>query len=153
MSVRPVSEIMAEMLSRYRKRPSLQDKWRFLAGLDERGYSDFFVYGPSFGIWQIKGELKNPYELVGAGAKVAPRRIDEDIREALGKGAPMPFGFLSPHPQLGDRAIVAAGVGRYQESTEELKSALPSRHHSAERELRRKLDEIRRKHGIDSAYG
>ncbi len=86
MSVRPVSEIMAEMLSRYRKRPSLQDKWRFLAGLDERGYSDFFVYGPSFGIWQIKGELKNPYELVGAGAKVAPRRIDEDIREALGKG-------------------------------------------------------------------
>lgn len=152
MGVRSVSEIMAEMLSRYKQRPSLQEKWRFLAGLDEHGYSDFFVYGPSFGIWQIKGELKNPYELFGAGAKVAPRRIDDDIRDALEQGSPMPFGFLSPHPRLSDRAIIAAGVGRYQESTEELKSALPSRHNLAERELRRKLDEIRRKHGIDAAY-
>jgi len=153
MSVRSVPEIMAEMLSRYKRRPSLQDKWRFLAGLDEHGYSDFFVYGPSFGIWQIKGELKNPYELVGAGTKVAPRKIDDDIRDALGRGSPVPFGFLSPHPRLNDRAIVAAGVGRYQESTEELKSALPSGHRLAERELKRRLDEIRRKHGIDAAYG
>ncbi|MFH1821572.1 MAG: hypothetical protein ABH852_03925 [Methanobacteriota archaeon] len=152
MSVRSVSEIMGEMLRRYKQRPSLQDKWRFLAGYDEHGYSDFFIYGPSFGIWQIKGELKNPYELVGAGARVAPRKIDNEIREVLEQGVPMPFGFLSPHPRMNDRAIVAAGVGRYQESMEELKSALPGRHSFAERELKQRLDELRRKFGLDAAY-
>ncbi len=152
MSVRSISDIMEEMLRRYKQRPSLQDKWRFLAGCDDHGYSDFFVYGPSFGIWQIKGELKNPYELVGAGTKVAPRKIDDDIRDVLELGSPVPFGFLSPHPEMRDRAIVAAGVGRYQDSMEQLRSALPSRHHFAERELKLRLDELRRKYGIDAAY-
>ena len=153
MSVRSISEIMVEMLRRYRKSPGLQEKWRFLAGLDERGYSDFFVYGPTFGIWQIKGELKTPYELVGAGAKVAPRRIDDDIRDVLELGSPIPFGFMSPHPEIRNRAIMAAGVGRYQDSMEQFRSALPSRHHLAERELTRKLEELRRIYGLDVAYG
>ncbi len=152
MSVRSISEIMAEMLRQYRRRPGLQDKWRFLAGLDENAATDFFVYGPTFGVWQIKGELRNPYQLVGAGAKVAPRKIDDDIRCVLDLGTPVPFGFMSPHPQLRGRAIMAAGVGRYQESMEQLRSALPSRHHLAERELTLRLDEIRRKFGIDAAY-
>ena len=152
MSVRSVSEIMEEMFRRYRQRPKLQDKWRFLAGCDEHGYSDFFIYGPSFGIWQIKGELKNPYELMGAGARVAPRKIDKDIKDVLEQGAPMPFGFLTPHPEMRDQAIVASGIGRYQDSMEQLRSALPSRHHFAERELKQRLDELRRKFGIDAAY-
>jgi len=152
MSVRPISEVMEEMLRRYRQKPNLQDKWRFLAGCDDHGYSDFFVYGPSFGIWQIKGELRNPYELIGAGTKVAPRKIDDEIREILEQGTPMPFGFLSPHPRMRDRVIVASGIGRYQNTMDELRSVLPGRHHFAERELRRRLDELRRKFGLDAAY-
>ncbi len=152
MSVRPISEIMAEMLSSYKRRPKLREKWRVLAGLDEHGYSDFFVYGPGVGIWQIKGELKNPYELVGAGSRVVPRKVDDEIISVLEQGAPMPFGMISPHPKVKNRAIVTSGVGRYQESTEELKSMLPGKHHKSERELRQKLDELRMKFGIDAAY-
>jgi hypothetical protein len=152
MKVRSISEIMEEMLRKYRQKPSLQEKWRFLAGRDDRGYSDFFIYGPTFGIWQIKGELRNPYELVGAGARVFARKMDEEIREIMEQGAPMPFGFLSPHPRLRDHVIVASGIGRYQESMDEIRAALPDSHHAAERELRKKLEELRRKFGLDTPY-
>ncbi|MEM4202259.1 MAG: hypothetical protein QW786_03530 [Candidatus Hadarchaeum sp.] len=152
MSVRSISEIMEEMLRKYRQRPDLRRQWRFLAGKDDHGYSDFFIYGPGFGIWQIKGELKSPYELVGSGARMAARRIDDEIREIMEQGAPLPFGFLSPHPKLRDHVIVASGIGRYQESMDELRAALPERHHLIERGLRQKLEELRRKFELDKAY-
>ena len=152
MSVRSLAEIMEEMRKYYKAHPKLRGKWRVLAGSDEYGYSDFFFYGPEIGVWQIKGDLKSPYELVGAGARVAARKIDNEIREVLEQGAPMPFGLISPHPEYRDRAIIAAGVGRYQESTERLRGLLPGRQRRAEQELKQKLDELRRKLGLDAAY-
>ncbi len=143
---------MEEMRKRYRQYPKLRKKWRVLAGGDEYGYSDLFFYGPGVGVWQVKGELKSPYEMVGAGARVAARKVDDEIRELMEQGLPMPFGLISPHPKFKDRAIVAAGVGRYQESTERLRGLLPGRQRKVDLELKQKLDEIHRKLGLDAAY-
>jgi len=152
MSVRSLANIMEEMRKRYRQYPKLQNKWRVLAGGDDYGYRDLFFYGPDVGIWQIKGELKSPYEMVGAGARVAARKVDDEIRALMEKGSPMPFGLISPHPKFRDRAIVAAGIGRYQESTEHLRGLLPGRQRKMDLELKRKLDELRRKLELDVAY-
>ena len=152
MSVRSLAEIMEEMRLRYERYPKLRKKWRVLAGGDDYGYSDLFFYGPGIGVWQIKGELKSPQELVGAGARVAARKVDDEIREVMEQGMPMPFGFISPHPELKDRVIIAAGVGCHQESTERLKGLLPGGQRRIETELRQKLDDIRKKFGLDIGY-
>jgi hypothetical protein len=150
MSVRSLAEIMEEMRKRYQRS---KRGWRMLAGSDSRGYSDMFFYGPKAGLWQIKGELKSPYELVGTGAKIVARRVDDKIRELMERGRPVPFGLLSPHPERKDRVIIAGGVGAYSESLEELKRALAGEGRRVDRELRLKLEELRRKLGLDVGYG
>jgi hypothetical protein len=152
MGVRSLAEIMEEMRRRYRRYPELRRKWRVLAGRDEYGFSDLYFYAPKIGLWQIKGELKSPYELVGAGAKVPARRIDDEIRRAMEEGIPMPFGLISPHPRLKDRAIIAAGLGRYQEMTKRLRENFSSRGQKIDAELRRKIEKLRHELGLDTAY-
>jgi len=153
MAVRSLAEVMEEMRRRYQKDRREREKWRMLAGGDERGYSDLFFYGPKAGLWQIKGEMKSPYELVGAGAKVVARKVDDEIRELMEQGQPMPFGLMSAHPEHKDRIIIASGVGMYQESTARLKELLPSRRRKLDAELRIKLEKLRRELGLDIAYG
>jgi hypothetical protein len=152
MAVRSLAEVMEEMRRRYQKDRRGREKWRMLAGGDERGYSDLFFYGPKAGLWQIKGEMKSPYELIGAGTKVVARKIDDEIRELMEQGQPMPFGLLSPHPEDKNRVIIASGVGMYQESTARLKELLPSRQRRLDAELRMRLEKLRRELGLDVAY-
>ncbi len=152
MTVRSLAEVMEEMRRRYKRYPKLRRKWRVLAGTDEYGFSDIFFYAPGLGVWQVKGELKSPHELVGAGAKVAARKVDDEIRELMEQGTPMPFGLISPHPKLKDRAIIAAGLGRYQETTKRLKEHFSSRERKVDAELRRKIEKMRRELGLDIAY-
>jgi hypothetical protein len=143
---------MEEMRRYYKRYPEIRRKWRVLAGTDEHGFSDMFFYAPKVGLWQIKGELKTPYELVGAGARVAARKIDDEIRALMEKGAPMPFGLISPHPKHKDRAIIAAGLGRYHEKTARLKEHLSSREREVDAELRRRIEKLRRELGLDIPY-
>ncbi len=152
MSVRSLAEIMEEMRRRYKRYPKLRQKWRVLAGSDEYGFSDLFFYAPKLGVWQIKGDLKSPYELVGAGARVSARKVDDEIRKLMEQGVPMPFGLISPHPELKDRAIIAAGLGRYQETTKQLKEHLTSRERGVDAELRKRIEKLRRELGLDIAY-
>lgn len=152
MSVRSLAEIMEEMRKRYKSHPKLRRKWRVLAGGDEYGFSDLFFYAPKLGVWQVKGELKSPHELVGAGARISARKVDDEIRELMEQGVPMPFGLVSPHPKLADRAIIAAGLGRYQESTEHLKELFSSKERKLDSELRRKVKKLRSELGLDLAY-
>ncbi len=152
MAVRSLAEIMEEMRRRYKRHPKLRRKWRVLAGRDEYGFSDLFFYAPELGVWQIKGDLKSPYELVGVGAQIAARKVDDEIRELMEQGVPMPFGLISPHPKLKDRAIVAAGLGRYQETTKRLKEHFSSRERTVDAELRQKIKKMRRELGLDIAY-
>jgi hypothetical protein len=150
--VRPAAEIMEEMYRKYKRYPKLRSQWRVLGGSDEHGYADLYFYGGDLGLWQIKGETKSPYELVGAGARIAPKHIDDEIRKAIVHGSPMPFGLVSPHPKRKDGVIVASGIGKYQKSMEELKSYLPA-HDKTDLKLKRELDKIREKLGLDIPYG
>lgn len=143
---------MEEMRRYYQRYPKLRKGWRVLAGGDEYGYSDLFFYGPNLGVWQVKGELKSPHELIGAGVKVAARKVDDEIRELMERGSPMPFGLVSHHPRFRDRAIIAAGVGRYRRSTDQLKDLLPDQQRGMDLELKRRVDELRRKLGLDVGY-
>lgn len=143
---------MDEMRRRYKRHPKLRRKWRVLAGTDEYGFSDLFFYAPELGVWQIKGDLKSPYELVGVGAQIAARKVDDEIRELMEQGTPMPFGLISSHPKLKDRAIIAAGLGRYQETTKRLKEHFSSGERKVDAELRRKIEKMRRELGLDIAY-
>ncbi len=152
MSVRSLAEIMEEMRKYYKANPELRRKWRVLAGSDEYGFSDLFFYAPKLGIWQIKGELRSPNELIGAGARVSARKIDEEIRALMEQGTPVPFGLISPHPKLRDHAIIATGLGRYQETTKQLKEHLTSRERKADAELKKRIERLRRELGLDLAY-
>jgi len=152
MAVRSLAEIMEEMRRSYWAHPKLRRKWRVLAGRDDHGFSDMFFYAPRIGIWQVKGEFKSPYELVGAGERFPARRIDDEIRELMERGMPMPFGLVSLHPGLKDRAIVAAGLGSYQENMEGLRDILPPRVQKVDLQLREKLRKMREELGLDKPY-
>lgn len=153
MSTKSLAEIMEEMRRKYQRSRKDRQEWRMLAGTDSKGYGDLFFYGPKAGLWQIKGELKSPHELVGAGARVAARHVDDEIRELMERGRPIPFGLLSPHPKHKGRVIIASGIGRYSESTERLKELLPEKERRVDLELRKKLDRLRRELGLDIGYG
>jgi len=143
---------MDEMRRCYNRHPELRRKWRMLTGGDDYGFSDLFFYAPKIGVWQIKGELKSPYELVGAGAQISARKIDDEIRKLMEEGMPMPFGLVSPHPKLKDQAIIAAGLGRYQETTARLKEHFSSREREVDAELRGGIEKLRRELDLDRAY-
>lgn len=148
--VKSLAEIMEEMLRCYKRSPR---GWRMLSNRDEWGHQDFFFYGPKVGLWQVKGEFRTPYELVGAGAKLAAERVDDRIRELIRQGSPMPFGMLSPHPTQKDSVIIAAGVGQYLEAHPPVGEFLSEKQRRLDSELRAKLEKLRRDLGMDVAYG
>lgn len=151
--MKSLAEIMEEMRKNYKKRPKERSGWRVLAGTDPHGYRDIFFYGPKSGIWLIKGEFRTPYELVGAGARITARDVDAEIRELMGQGRPLPFGFMTPHPKSKDIAIIAAGVGRYGEATNLLKESFSNKQRKTELRLREKLDRLRYELGLNVGYG
>ncbi|MCD6248525.1 MAG: hypothetical protein J7J17_03665 [Hadesarchaea archaeon] len=153
MRIKPLSEIMEEMHKRYRRYPKEQKKWRVLGGRDERGFTDLFFYEPEGSLWHVKGEPKSPYELLGAGARFSIRKIDEEIRRAMEQGRPLPFGIVSPHPTREDIAIIAAGIGRYQKSTRALRELFSPKQRKIDKKLSLKIEELRRRYGLDTGYG
>ena len=153
MKIKSLAEIMEEMRRYYECRPRERRGWRVLGTTDQRGYADLFFYGPKAGLWQIKGELKSSYELMGAGAKIGARRIDDEIRELMEQGRPLPFGMISPHPKRKDTAIIASGLGRYLESSERMRTLLSSKQRELDVKLRSRLEKLRYKFGLDVAYG
>ena len=149
--VKPIAEIMDEMRRAYKRDPRKRE-WRVLEGLDHRGHHDLFFYSPSAGLWQVKAEAKSPHEFLGIGTKLV-RNVDERIREVVGEGRPVPFGLMSIHPKRRDHVIIAAGVGKYSESTERLKELLSSKQRELDIKLRHELERLCRREGLDIPYG
>ncbi|GGL24169.1 hypothetical protein GCM10009037_04600 [Halarchaeum grantii] len=55
------------------------DGWRAVAGDRARGLGeDFYLGHPSMGVYHLKTYAKNPFEVKGAGARVA-RRVDDEL--------------------------------------------------------------------------
>ncbi len=151
MRIRPIAEIMEEMHRKYRRYSSLRGEWRVLMGGDDHGYGNLFFHAPGLGLWQIKGEMLSPFELLGLGTRFSVKRMDEEIRRAMEEGEPVPFGLASFHPSCRDRLVVASGVGCRLESTHPLHRLL-SGHEGVEREMRRRLEELKARMGRGKEY-
>ncbi len=83
-------------------------EWRVLTGRNPKGRYDMFVSSPER-LWQLKFEQTGRSEAIGFGLEVG--RIDDEIKELMGMGAPVPFGLISP--QKADLAIILAGIQQY----------------------------------------
>jgi|YelNatPaOPRAMG01_1025707.scaffolds.fasta_scaffold13737_5 hypothetical protein len=151
MEVKPIAEVMEEMRRKYRRHPSLRREWRVLMGGDDYGYGDLFFHAPGLGLWQIKGEMVSPFELLGMGVKFTAKKMDEEIRRVVEEGEPVPFGLASFHPTSRDRLVIASGTGFRAESTRSLSGLLPE-YREAGGELRRRLEELKRKLGRGGEY-
>lgn len=54
-------------------------QWSAAFGFDQETHSyDLYILNPVIGVYQIKMDHKNPYELRGVGGRIA-RRVDEEI--------------------------------------------------------------------------
>ncbi|MEM2866480.1 MAG: hypothetical protein QXM46_05470 [Candidatus Hadarchaeales archaeon] len=151
MEVKPIAEVMEEMRRKYRRYPSLRKEWRVLMGGDDHGYGDLFFHAPGLGLWQIKGEMLSPFELLGLGVKFSAKKMDEEIRRVMEEGEPFPFGLASFHPSSRNKLVIASGMGCRTESTRSL-SELLSEYRTAGGELRRKLEELKRRLGRGGEY-
>lgn len=144
--MKPVAELMEELLREYRKSPR---GWRVLKDLDSRGFTDLFFYGAGK-LWQIKGEPKSPFEMVGVGARLVDQ-VDERIKRLMGRGEPLPFGLATIHPKEEDALILATGMGRRAEASP--LSLLSPQQKEMDLKLRRKLDELCERYGLRKGYG
>ncbi|MEM3401791.1 MAG: hypothetical protein QW179_02810 [Candidatus Hadarchaeales archaeon] len=152
MKILSLAEVMEEMRKLYQKHPNLRSKWRAVIGRDDYGFDEFYFFAPGIGLWEIKGERKSPYEIVGKGARIPARRIDDEIIAKMMGGIPVPFGLMAPHPKHKDRAILAAGVSSYREETEPLKEHFPKSMRKADEKLRSEVEKLRRLLELDKPY-
>jgi hypothetical protein len=143
---------MEEMRKAYRRDPRKRE-WRMLGGRDSRGHHDLFFYGPGTGLWQLKVEAKNPFEFFGVGARLVGPKLDERIKNIIEDGKPVPFGLMSVYPSRKDHVIIAAGIGKYSESTERLRDLLSGKQRELDFKLRRELERLCRREGLDIPYG
>ncbi|QDX41653.1 hypothetical protein [Salarchaeum sp. JOR-1] len=72
------------------------DGWRAVAGDRSGGVGeDLYLGHPSAGVYQLKTYAKNPYEVKGAGARVA-RRIDDELDSFFPEKTGGGFAVQSP---------------------------------------------------------
>lgn len=154
MGTKSISEIMAKMKRAYDDFPDHQDEWRVFGSKDKRGRKDLFFYNPEAGLWQLKGDHKSPYEFLGVGERTKPRNLDEEIGEVMEReGKPLPFELATSHPKRKDIAVIAGGIGRYSRTGDPLREIMSDGQEKLDRKLRRKVDSLIRKHGLDKEYG
>jgi len=139
------AEIMEEMLREYRRE---RRGWKMLKTTDSRGFIDLFFFGAGK-LWQIKGEPKSPYELVGRGVRLA-EKVDRKVEEVMEKGEPLPFWLVTPHPEE-EALIVASGLGRGSELSP--LSLLSAKQREMDLELRKKVEELCERHGLRREFG
>jgi hypothetical protein len=151
MSILSIAETMEDLRKNYRRHPRLRSEWRVMVGKDDHGLSDLYFFAPKIGLWQIKGDLRTPYELVGKGAKIPIKKIDDEIMRRMMAGIPVPFGLLSPHPKYKDRAIVASGISSYLEETLPVKEHLPKAR-KVDENLRVEVEKLIRRLELDKPY-
>ena len=83
-------------------------EWRVLTGRNHKGRYDLFISSPDR-LWQLKFEQIGGNEAIGVGLEAG--KIDDEIKELMNMGAPVPFGLISP--QKADLAIIIAGIQQY----------------------------------------
>ncbi len=171
---RPVSELMAQMAFEFQQEDS---GWKLLRGRDRAGHTDTFIQGP-FALYQMKTELRNPYEHVGVGMRFPnprteglpggriPSRAQERLftprtLEALFTGEPFPFQEIYPclrhDPEaetLSIEAVVSAGIGaRSQPATDRMRHLISAQQDNLQAKLDRELNRLTRRHDMFKEFG
>ena len=145
MTIKPVEEIIREIKEHYDKEPK---GWRVLRGKDPRGHYDTYISSSKF-LWQMKTELKNPYQPVGMGTMVSD--TSKKIKRIMDTGDPLPFAEI--YPQSKDIAIIAMGIGKYSpESTDMLREIISSKQRELESDLTTSLNKLLHREGLYMGY-
>lgn len=80
MKIKPRSDILKDIIRDGKKYPK---GWHATFGRDPNLFShDCYIFHPHIGVYLLKEYHKNPFEVKGAGLKLA-RHIDEDIQEQM----------------------------------------------------------------------
>lgn len=137
MAIKKIDEVILDIKKEFDKN---NEDWEILRGKDSRGHLDTFILGPD-SLYQMKSELKNPYQPIGVGSKVL-KSPDDDIRKKF-EGRPFPFSEI--YPQKEKASIIALGIGKYsKDSSKDLKSLISSQQEKLDmkmnKELRKLLD-------------
>ncbi len=107
MAVKSSADI-ARILKEKWDRSKDKEDWRVLSGRNPKGRYDMFISSPER-LWQLKIEQTGRNEAMGFGLEVG--KIEDEIKELMGIGAPVPFGLIAP--QKADLAIIMAGIQQY----------------------------------------
>ena len=146
MTIKPVEEIIREIKEHYDEEPK---GWRVLRGKYQRGHQNTYISSPTF-LWQMKTELKNPYQPLGVGTIVA-EDVSKKIKRIMDTGDPLPFAEI--YPQKKDFAIIAMGIGNYSpESTDMLREIISSKQRKLESDLTASLNKLLQKEGLYTGY-
>jgi hypothetical protein len=108
MGIKSSDEITRILKEKWDKSKDKKE-WGVLAGRNPKGRYDMFVSSPER-IWQLKIEQTGDNEAIGFGLEVG--KIDDELKELMRVGAPVPFGLISPQKKP-DLAIIMAGVQQY----------------------------------------
>ena len=107
MEIKPSSEVMRELLKLYRKSKHKED-WRVLTGRTPKGLYNTFISTDNK-LWLLEAEPISSREFIAVGSEVA--NLDENIRKIMDRGAPVPFGVISPQNKY--YSIILAGIQQY----------------------------------------
>ncbi len=107
MAVKSSADIARILKEKWDKSKDKED-WRVLSGRNPKGRYDMFISSPER-LWQLKIEQTGGNEAMGFGLEVG--KIEDEIKELMGIGAPVPFGLIAP--QKDDLAIIMAGIQQY----------------------------------------
>lgn len=171
---RPVAELMTQMACEYQQQDS---GWKLLRGRDRAGHTDTFIQGP-LALYQMKTELRNPYQQVGVGMRFPnprteglhngrkPDRAQERLftpltLEPLFKGEPFPFQEIYPtvhhNPDaetLSIETVISAGIGaRSQPATDRLRHLVSAQQDNLQARLSRELNKLTRRHDMFREFG
>lgn len=146
MTIKPVEEIIREIKEHYDEESK---GWRVLRGKDQRGHYNTYISSPRF-LWQMKTELKNPYQPVGVG-KMVTEDVSKKIKRIMDNGEPLPFAEIYPQPK--DISIIAMGIGNYSpKSTDMLREIISSKQKKLESDLTLSLNKLLHREGLYMGY-
>ncbi|MHC1635818.1 MAG: hypothetical protein ACXQTS_04225 [Candidatus Methanospirareceae archaeon] len=132
---------IARMLKKEWDKSENKEEWRVLTGRNPKGRYDMFISSDEK-LWQIKIEPIGDYEVIGVGMEVC--KMEEEIREIMSKGSPVPFGIISP--QKRNLAIIIAGIQNYSsDSAYQLcKEYISDKQAKLDRKLDKEIERMKR---------
>jgi hypothetical protein len=149
MVLKPVSELMKEIIAEYNQDPL---HWHMLRSKDSRNHINTFISHDNKKLWQLKTEWKTPMVPVGIG-KCVKRNLNDEIQDLMQKGSDLPISEFYPN---NNNVIITLGLGKYSKpSTDKISKILQDSAgypRKVEKELNLELEKILKKEQLLDHY-